>query len=476
MSIAISTLTDIRSHIKYATAVARQRIDRLTRTGVPDDLNWRERGRILLLNRTLIIIIPLMLMHVMYQLLTGFLLGTLIPMLLILYWGIIAMVSFRGLHRLAKWLFVGPMFPAIGVLMVVTGESGGMEMSFLVGGVFSLILFQSWIERLLLLLLALFLSFFAAEWYLMTHGGIWPGASGDGLFGLIFLFNFLGMLAVILYYHDLFLRHVHEMEQLFADLQRKNDRLERANRELERFAYTASHHFKSPLKNISNLLGLLERRMEASVSDTVGRYVDLVKSDSRHLYRLTEDLMVYAKVGGQPTIRAAEPSCDLKEVLRRVRSNLQPILSGSGGQLVVDLGAVRILRMRQFDAELLLQNLIHNGLKYNQATNPTVAVRATSEAGNTRLSITDNGIGIPEEFHADIFDIYTRLHPRDQYYGTGIGLSICRKLVSMYHGEICLRSTPGRGSEFTLIIPEKEAAELAATPPPKVVSPLEEFT
>lgn len=232
-------------------------------------------------------------------------------------------------------------------------------------------------------------------------------------------------------------------------LSKANEQLKRSNSDLERFAFIASHDLKSPLRNIISFLGLFNRRYGAKMEAGPKEYLDIVKSNAMQMQTLIEDILEYSKTNST-TLK--EEEIDLNRMIKLIISQLKTNPSYEKAELMIwDLPVVvgDLTRLQQ-----LFQNLIENGLKYNESDFPTVAIKYMEEGENHYFIVEDNGIGIPEEYHERIFKMFERLHTREHYQGTGIGLSICLKNVEEYGGSIQIDSADWRGTQFHIRIPQ----------------------
>lgn len=241
-----------------------------------------------------------------------------------------------------------------------------------------------------------------------------------------------------------------------AALVRARDEAERALTEvraakdqLEQFAYVASHDLREPLRTVTSYLDLLERRCGAALTGDARDFIDHARTGARRMNALILDLLTYTRVGrsGVP-----DTAVEADHLVEAVRANLGLALHESDGELVVPAPLPAVVGC---EPELLslFQNLISNGLKYHAPGRPPrVTVTANTRdatPGRVALTVADNGIGIEPEYHERIFQLFQRLHARDAYPGTGMGLALCRKIVERHGGMLMLDSTPGQGSAFS---------------------------
>lgn len=234
--------------------------------------------------------------------------------------------------------------------------------------------------------------------------------------------------------------------------------LERSNTDLEQFAYIASHDLQEPLRQVASYVQLLERRYASQLDDDAREFIRYAVDGAKRMQDQINDLLAYARLNRQE--RPFAP-VDCGEALGVALGNLRAAVAAAGARVEAE-ALPTVLGDRVLIIQLL-QNLISNAIKYAKAdVAPIVRVDAAREGAFWRLSISDNGIGIDERYADRIFRIFQRLHSRDQYDGTGIGLAICKRIVERHGGEISVQSAAGKGSTFHIILPA--VPEHAAVP------------
>ncbi|HEX5431606.1 MAG TPA: ATP-binding protein [Bryobacteraceae bacterium] len=234
--------------------------------------------------------------------------------------------------------------------------------------------------------------------------------------------------------------------------------LERANQELQEFAYAASHDLQEPLRNVSIYTEMLGDRYRGKLDPEADRYIAITVSSVRRMQNLLRDLLAYnqAAVAGD---REVVPT-DAKLALEHVLPGLQTAIRESGAAVVYD-GLPSVL-MDEVHVQQLFQNLIGNAIKYRSKEPPRIHISAAREGAEWVFRVSDNGIGIDPKYSKLIFRVFKRLHGKDEYPGTGVGLAICEKIVQRYGGRIWMESEPGQGSTFLFAVPaaaeKKESA------------------
>ncbi len=264
-----------------------------------------------------------------------------------------------------------------------------------------------------------------------------------------------------------FVRDISRRQKAEMEQARYAAELERSNRELEQFAYVASHDLQEPLRKI----GIFSERLQAHSGDrldAMGREcLERMQSAAERMRRLIDGLLQLSRVTSQGRRFV---SVDLTQVAREVVADLEVKIEQVGGQ--VEIKPLPTLEADPLQMRQLLQNLIANGLKFHRPETPPLVVvsgrysrgrrtgqdRPTSEK-QCCIRVEDNGIGFDEKDQERIFQVFQRLHGRDRFEGTGIGLAICRKIAERHGGRIAARSTPGQGSTFEVLLPVAQAAE-----------------
>jgi light-regulated signal transduction histidine kinase (bacteriophytochrome) len=227
--------------------------------------------------------------------------------------------------------------------------------------------------------------------------------------------------------------------------------LERSNAELEQFAYVASHDLQEPLRKVASFCQLLEQRYRGQLDERADQYIDFAVDGAKRMQQLINDLLAFSRVG---RVTGDWELVQLDDVLRRALSNLDTAIAESGARVAAEpLPAVR------GEASLLalvFQNLIGNALKFRSEAAPEVRVGVDRRDGEWLITIADNGIGIEPQYAERVFVIFQRLHPKQEYPGTGIGLAMCRKIVEYHGGSIWLDTEADSGTVFRFTLPALE--------------------
>ncbi len=228
-----------------------------------------------------------------------------------------------------------------------------------------------------------------------------------------------------------------------------NNRLGQSNNELERFAYIASHDLKSPLRNIISFLNLIERKLINTEDSEIKEYLKFAIDNAKQMHTLIQDVLEFSQIDSNQ--ENTKDDVDFNSSMLQVVHNLRESIEQK--QATITVSELPNLFINQVHIIQLFQNLIGNGLKYNESVKPEVRIEHVHENGKHIFAVRDNGIGIPKEFHAQIFEMFKRLHTKDKYKGTGIGLAVCQKIVNNLGGKIWLDSNVGEGTTFYVSIP-----------------------
>lgn len=281
------------------------------------------------------------------------------------------------------------------------------------------------------------------SWY--TGFVLVSGLLFTGLLGL-FLLVFAGRTSQI---QILVSEKTAELQLANKELARHTEELTRSNIELERFAYVASHDLREPLRSIHSYSTLLERYYRSKMDARADKYIGYIIGAVNRMESLIQDLLLYSKVRGE----AVEPvSINLNSVLTETLEALDGAIKESGAVITYDKLPTSILGSPD-QLLLVFQNLISNAIKFRRAQVPRIHISCTQSNKYWQISVADNGIGIDAKYFQRIFGIFQRLHTSSEYPGTGIGLSICKKIIERHGGRIWVESNDGSGAKFIFTLP-----------------------
>ncbi len=248
---------------------------------------------------------------------------------------------------------------------------------------------------------------------------------------------------VVVNIHD-----ITDLKKAEEGVRKAADDLARSNKELEQFAYAASHDLQEPLRKIASYTQLLEQRYKGKLDPNADKFIGYIVDGATRMQGLIRDLLVYSRTGrGELTLEKT----DMGAVVSQALSNLEVGIQESKAKITVD--SLPTIMANPLLIGQLLQNLIGNAIKYRGSNPPEIHLWAEQRSSEWLFSVKDNGIGIDPQYSERIFVIFQRLHTRQEYPGTGIGLAICKKIVEHHGGRIWVESEAEKGSTFRFTLP-----------------------
>ncbi len=244
------------------------------------------------------------------------------------------------------------------------------------------------------------------------------------------------------------------------ELESRSHELARSNRDLEQFAYVASHDLQEPLRKVASFCQLLSQRYRDQLDDRGMQYIDFAVDGARRMQTLVNDLLGFSRVGR--TTEGFVP-VDSAASLRAAETNLDAQILEADASIVVR-GDLPVVRGDPTLIVALLQNLISNSLKFRGDDAPVVTLSAVHRSPRWEFALADNGIGIEPRFAERVFVIFQRLHTREHYEGTGIGLALCRKIVEFHGGDIWIDTHVARGTTIRFTLPEPTGSDAGPGP------------
>lgn len=313
---------------------------------------------------------------------------------------------------------------------------------------------------------------------LLSMGSVWGTVRGFGPFtgyspneSLLYLQTFMATLSIIAIplaaevherkrkeaelkkaHGDLEIRireRTESLTEMNRNLLQVSQELRRSNQQLEEFAYAASHDLKTPLRNIASFAQVFSEEFKGKLDPSGEQYLEIIQDGAVRMHRLIDDLLEYAKLGSQ---KVPFTRVDCNEVLAEALLSMQKEIERANARVVREP-----LPPVNGDREQLIrvfQNLIGNAIKFRGKPVPVVEVSCKDSDGEFIFKVTDNGIGIDSQYREKVFEIFQRLHTPDEYPGTGVGLSICRKIIENHGGRIWVESSAGNGTTVGFSIPK----------------------
>jgi light-regulated signal transduction histidine kinase (bacteriophytochrome) len=238
-------------------------------------------------------------------------------------------------------------------------------------------------------------------------------------------------------------------QEMESELQTAIEKVERTNSEFEQFSYVVSHDLQEPLRMISSYMQLLERRYRGQLDDDADEFIDFAVDGAKRMQILIADLLAYSRVGtrGKPF-----GPTDSGRVLDQTLTNFGELIAENGATVTHD--ALPTVMVDGVQLKQVFQNLLSNAIKFQGVASPEIHIGAERMNGEWLFSVRDNGIGIESEYFEKIFVIFRRLHTRQEYPGTGIGLALSKRIIERHGGRIWVESEPGKGATFHFTIPD----------------------
>lgn len=243
-------------------------------------------------------------------------------------------------------------------------------------------------------------------------------------------------------------RDITERRKMEDALKIKTEELTNSNKELEQFAYVASHDLQEPLRMISSYTQLLSKKYKDKLDKDANEFIGFAVDGAKRMQQLINDLLEFSRVG---TRGKSFESVDLNQILTKAISNLKLLIQENNVE--IKYGTLPIINGDSIQLIQVFQNLISNSIKYRSKEQPVIEIIVNQDDGSWVISIKDNGIGIDPKYSKRIFEIFQRLHTREEYEGTGIGLAVCKKIIERHGGKIWVESELNKGCIFSFSIP-----------------------
>lgn len=238
--------------------------------------------------------------------------------------------------------------------------------------------------------------------------------------------------------------------ELNNELKVTNAQLSYANEELEQFTSIVSHDLQEPIRTIKSFLQLIDVKLEKGQYDDLTTYITKSITAANRMKELIQNLLQYSQLSKD---EISEEELDVNDLVNQALQNLKTSVDTSNAEIIVE-HEVETVRGDRVQLVQLIQNLLSNALKFSEASRPKIIIRSKNENGHVKFSVSDNGIGIPNEDLNKVFEIFRRLNTKRDYPGTGIGLAICKKVVDRHNGRIWPESEYGKGTTFHFTINE----------------------
>ena len=242
-----------------------------------------------------------------------------------------------------------------------------------------------------------------------------------------------------------------ELSKVNNDLTLRSEELVRVNKELEKFAYVASHDMQEPLRTITSYIQLLQSKLKGNLDEESAEFMDFVTGASQRMRNIIIDLLEYSRIGrSERPLEEIDSGRVVKEVIANLHSSIEEHAAS------IEVGEMPLIHANYIQMVQIFQNLIGNAIKFKSDRPVIVKITSVDLHDHYQFSVEDNGIGIQQVYEDRIFEIFQRLHTIDKYAGTGIGLAICKKIAERHEGKIWMNSEPNKGSTFHFTIRKRK--------------------
>lgn len=436
----------------------------LPNIGIEPAMSDKEIAKARIYNYLILIILAIQSLLLVRELLTQDIIGLGIIISFCTISSLFIFLHYRfGLHVSAASL--NTIYPlAMGTYFLMVGKNEGIEYGFFVFMLSSIIFQKNALFSVFLIVYNISIFIFAT-FYIDEYGTLLNREAGKEQedYMIIFISSSICIALIMYVYNQALEKYDQKSSELIDSLQNKNDKLINSNQELERFTYIASHDLKTPLRNIVSFLGVMERQVKEGKSQELEKYFSIVTENARNLYDLIEETFEYSKIGQQEW---KSELIDLNTLTEKIKEQLQHT---STEHVSIKFQELPIIKGDDFFVYKLFFNIIENGIKYNNSKIKNVDIQSQEYEKYYEISISDNGIGIPQEYLQQIFIMYKRLHTKDHFQGTGIGLSMSKKIIERMGGSIWVKSEINKGTTFHFTIPKTPKFNFSK----KIVSPQE---
>lgn len=234
-----------------------------------------------------------------------------------------------------------------------------------------------------------------------------------------------------------------KLKLCYAELNEKNEKLLESNDELEQFIYTCSHDLTEPLRMVSVFTQLFKRKYEGAIDKDADEYISFICEGATRMNTLINSLLTFFTVGKE---KQEATLVDCNQVLDSILATMRDTIAKHKAK--IEYGELPTVVGKRVHIMQLLQNMIDNAIKFNGTASPVITIKAEKRVFDWLFSVTDNGIGIDQDYQGKLFSVFKRLHARNVYEGMGMGLAICKKIIDYNKGEIWFESKPGKGTTF----------------------------
>lgn len=440
-------------------------LEKITSIGSHDQLSYSERKRIQLLNQVALMTVGGIFLKFINEVFLSDFIGSSIALSTSCLLGMTFFFQYLRKYELARWYFTLQGLAISLLLVLLFGRNFGGEFILFAFFLMINIFFEKTIEKVIILSIAI-VGYTLIQFYFVFGGeALLKNNLSESTYYYIFIFSAIAILIMSVMFikenqaiKEDSMKLLESLKEKHEELRRnqvemsvQNNKLETANIELEKFAYVASHDLKTPLRNVNSFLNLLDRRLPKDAKPELREYIEIASSNAQHMYNLIQDILEYSRINNGGRVEFKETN--LYDLMKRVIFNLQDTINSKG--VKIHIQKLPSIVCNESQMILLFQNLISNGIKYNESVEPTIKISSEIKGDDVIIRVSDNGIGIDQQYFEKVFEMFSRLHTQGEYSGSGIGLAICKKIVVHNGGELSLKSQENKGTTFVIRLPKE---------------------
>lgn len=427
----------------------------LMNIGVREEYSTVKSNRIQIANAFFVIAAPLIIANTISNIAEQDSVGFTIDVVLAIIIIAIPIFNNYGWHQLVYGYTVFLATIITDGLFVLFGSMVSISPIYMLGILMTVFCYDKLWIRVILVIFVFANYFYMQEFYLPNNTAlIQKIGETDYADHLYFIFSIIAVSGITIRVLNQNKEVIRENEKQLAATQRLNQQLEDRNNDLEQFTYISSHDLKEPLRSITSFSSLLQKRLSNQNDGTAQEYLKYIKENATHMNELVNSIANYMNIAAS---NDKKQRVDLNPIIHNAINNISFQIQSKNA--IIEYATLPKMSVNKQQVQLLFQHLIENAIKYNNHERPKVIIVNENLENHIQFSIQDNGIGISSEYAEQIFTPFKKLHHKTKYYGSGIGLAICKKIVGQHNGRIWVQSELGKGSTFYFTLPKESISQ-----------------